>query len=504
MSERVEDMGELAGKAAKGAAWIIAARLVMRSFGFINTIILARLLVPQDFGLVAVAVTAMQLLQGFSDIGISQAVVKFRDAGRDDLDTLFTLGAIRGASVAVLLIAAAPFVAEFYGDTRMAWVFVGVALQPLLLGLINPRFFEFERNLDFSQEFIANATNKFAGVVVSIVIAVAFRSYWAIILGMLTGSAVQLVLSYLMRPGLPRFTLASFKKVIGFSGWLTAVSFVAALNNKLDALVLARVVGQAGAGVYYVGSQLSELPTNELAGPIARAIYPGLSALQDEKDRVRGAFLKGVEALAAFAMPAALGFAFVADDLITLLLGEKWRDAIHVVQVLTPVLGLQTLFLATQFYAMALGRTRLVFYRELAFLLLRLPAFIWASIVFGLEGAVYATGAMGLVHVLLNLTLYARAAGRPFWEPLWTARRSFGAAAAMTIYFLLLRPHLDALALAPAVIQLGADIAAGGVLFVAAHFALWRLENSPPGAERFFLDRVRTTFARGKGARAEA
>src|SRR5690554_6512194 len=130
MNEGEQKTG-LTGRAARGAAFIVGGRFVMRLFGFVNTIVLARLLAPEDFGLVAVGITALQLLEGFSDIGVSQAVVRFRDAGRRDLGTLFTLSALRGAAIALLLAGAAPFAAQFYGDERMAGVFLAVALYPL-------------------------------------------------------------------------------------------------------------------------------------------------------------------------------------------------------------------------------------------------------------------------------------------------------------------------------------------------------------------------------------
>lgn len=504
MSGGKNETGGLARRAALGAAWVAAARFVMRLFGFVNTIILARLLVPEDFGLVAVAVTVMQLLQGLSDIGVSQAVVKFHDADRADLDTLFTLNALRGGFIALVLLAIGPWAAGFYDDPRMLWVFTGVAAYPLMIGLINPRFFEFERNLDFSREFVSSAAQKFVGVAVSVAVAVLFHSYWAIILGLVAGGAVQLVLSYAMRPNVPRATLASLRKVLSFSGWLTGVSFMAALNNKLDAFILARVAGKADTGHYYIGLQLSELPTNELAGPITRAIYPGLAALQKDSLRLRSAFLRSVEALAAIAMPAALGFAFIADDLILLLLGDKWAPTVPVVQILTPVLGLQTLFLTTQFYAMALGRTRLVFLREVMFFLIRFPTFLWASISFGLEGAIYATAGCGLVHVALNMALYSRVAGRPLWEPLWVARRSFVGALVMAVYFLFARPLIGSLDQAPALLQVVADVIAGATLFLAAHFVAWRAEGAPPGAETLALSAAKSAARRlgGGGARA--
>ncbi len=489
-------MSRLKSDVAKGAGWIVAARFAVRMLGAINTIIVARILAPADFGLVAIGVTAMQLLQGFSEVGVGQAVIRFRNAGRDDLNTLFTLSALRGIIVTLLLIAAAPFAANIFDDPRVFWVFLGVALYPLALGFINPRFFEFERDLDFSKDFIVSAGNKLAGVGVSIAIAAIFKSYWAIILGLVTGGFVQLILSYAMRPFRPRFTFASLDKVFAFSGWLAGVSFMAALNNKLDALIVARTLGEDDAGDYYIGLQLADLSTSELASPIARAIYPGFSKLQQKAEAMRAAFLQGVEVMAAIALPAAVGFAFIAQDFTALILGAKWSEAAMVIAIVAPAVGLQTLFAATQYYAMAQDKTKFVFYREAAFFLFRTPIFIWASIEYGLAGAAYACAFTSVVHCGLNLSLYARLSGDSFWRPLWAARRSLFAALAMTLYFTELRPLFSAVAQAPLFVRIGLDIAAGGAVFVAAQTIAWRAAGAPDGVERSVMNFAMRTINR--------
>lgn len=477
----------LAARVARSAGWIVGGRFVMGLFGFLNTIIVARLLAPEDFGIVAIGLTAMQILTNLSDIGVSQAVIRFRDADRSDLDTLFTLSAIRGALIALALFAAAPFAAQFYHDPRVFWVFAGVSLFPLFTGIINPRFYEFERLLDYSKEFIAAVMNKLAGVIVSIAIAVTFKSYWAIILGLATNGLVQLALSYLMRPYRPRFSFASLRKVLGFSGWLTGVGLMSALNNKLDPLVLARAAGVAGAGHYFMGLQLAELPTREFAFPATRAIYPGLAELQGNPARANQAFLKGVEAMSAIAVPAAIGFAFVAADLIPLLLGDKWRAAVPVVEIITPVMGVQMPLLATQYYAMAIGSTRLVFMRELAFFFIRTPVFIWAAVSFGLLGAAWAVAGCGLIHIALNLTLYARTSRDRFWRPVWRARRSICSVAGMVAALAAARAagaFEDAAPLA----NIGAQALLGAGIYVALHALLWRLEKRPDGVERLMIE----------------
>ena len=491
---------DLSGRVAKSAAWIVAARFVMRAFGFVNTIILARLLAPADFGVVAVATAAMQLLNGLSDFGVSQAVIKFREGGRSALDSLFTLSAARGAAIALILFAAAPLAAQFYHDARMFWVFAGVAVYPLLTGLLNPAFYEFERDLELSKEFISSAVNKFVGVFVSIVIAVVFKSYWAIILGLAASGATQLLLSYAMRPYRPKISFDGAGEVFKFSGWLFGVSIVTALNNKLDMFVVARATSPTDTGLYSVGSQTAEMPTSELAQPIARAIFPGLSALQGDLKRVTEAYLKGVEALAAVALPASFGFAFIAPDVVPLLLGAKWDAAIPVVQLLTPMLGFQAIFLATYYYALALGKARLIFFRELLYFVVRFPIFAYVAFRYGLTGAIYAATLLGFLRVALNLVVYRQASGRPFYEPLLRARRSLGASLAMAAYFLLLRPQFEGLDSAQPFARLIADVAAGGLVYLAAHAILWKAAGSPAGAERALLELAFKTVRRAKGA----
>ena len=488
----------LTDRVARGAAWILGAGLAARLLGAVNTIIVARLLVPEDIGIVATAAITMQLLQGISDIGVSQAVVKFRDASRDVLNTLFTLSAVRGLFIGALLLFAAPLAADFYDDQRLYWAFMGVAAYPVLLGLLNPRFYEFERELKFSRDFIVTIATRLVGVGVSLSIAIIFRTYWAIILGMLASAVVQLVLSYMLRPHTPNFTFRSFKKVFGFSGWLAGVSFMAALNNKLDVPILSRLVVAGGTGAYFLGFQISDMVAGQIATPMTRALYPGLSEMQGDPARMRSAVLRGVEALGAFAMPAAFGIAFVASDFAYVVLGEKWGAAVPAISLLAPVIGLQSLFMATQAYAVALGLTRLVFIRELVFFAARTPVFIWAALHHGLAGAIVAAAAMGLFHVALNLALYARASGGQFFEPLHAARRPLGAVAAMAIWFLLVRPQIGFVSEMAPISRLFMDVASGMAIYAAVLAGLWHFEGRPDGVERHisrFAQTLKKRFA---------
>ena len=466
---------------AKGSGWIVGGTYAARLVGLVNTLVVAWYLVPEDFGLFAIGLTFMQLITGFTEVGLSLAVVRFRDATDDDMDTLFTISAMRGALLSLVMLAAAPLAVRIYGDARLGVVFVGLAVVPLLTALINPRFYEFERAGDFSREFVMMVAAKLASVAITIGIAAATRSYAAIIAGVVAAAFAQCALSYVLRPVRPRATLASWRKVFGFTGWITLVAIFAALNNKLDAMLFGRVIGTAAAGQLYVGEQLAELATRDVSVPLARAIFPSLSARQDDPGAVREGFLQGVQALAAVALPLAVGFALVAHLTVPLLFKPAWADAVPVIQIVGPVLGLQTVFAATQGYAMAVGRVWIVALREAAFFAVRLPVVVWALLAHGFVGGLYAVAGMGLVHCVLNALVYARLSGDAAWRPVLTAWRSLVATGAMAgAVWALGRAVGAAFHPAPTLVAL---IGAGGLAYVATHAALWLMAGRPDGVE---------------------
>ena len=171
-----------------------------------------------------------------------------------------------------------------------------------------------------------------------------------------------------------------------------------------------------------------------------------------------------------------------------LLLGQKWSNAAPVIAIIAPITGLQTLFLATQFYAMARDKTKLVFYREFFFFFLRTPAMVWATIEYGLMGAVYACAAMGIIHTILNLTLYTRISDGGFFDPIIAAHRSLCGAAAMSAYFLLLVPQLSGLADAPSILRLAINVSAGIGIYLSTMMLIWQAEGKPSGVERSIID----------------
>lgn len=486
----------LTGRVARGAAWIIGGRLLVRMLGLINTLILARLLAPEDFGLVAIGVTVMQLLQNVTDIGVSRTVVKFRNAGRAHYDTLFTISMIRGVVVSAVLALMAAFAGAFYDDPRVTAVFLAVSIAPIFHALINPKVYEFERDVDFSRQFQLETIEKVAGVAVSVAIALLFRTYWAILAGFVAGAFVRAALSWALRPYTPRISLSAWREIGGFTGWLTGLSFVAALNNKLDVLIFGKFANPADVGAFFVGGSVASLPSGEIAIPMARAIYPGFSELQGDAGALRAAYLKSAEALAFIAMPASFGVAFAAPDLVALLLGAGWERAAVMLKYFAPAAGLSVIFYATNAYALALGRARELFFRETLLFFIRMPIFIAGAYFFGLTGAAVACGLGMLVNAALNAGLYARLSSGLFFEPVWRARRALAGVAAMAIYFLAMRDHIVDVETLPLWLRLAADAIVGAAIYLMTVFSLWRFEGMPNSVENLAINQLNVIVVR--------
>ncbi|MGI9508206.1 MAG: oligosaccharide flippase family protein, partial [Geminicoccaceae bacterium] len=276
---------------ARGAAWMVLMRLVVRGASLINMMILARLLVPEDFGLIAMAAIFVGALEIFSEFSFDVALIKKQSAGRADYDTAWTLSIIRGVAVAVILIAIAQPASALFEEPRLAPVVAALSLSPLLLGFQNIGVVDFRKTLDFKKDFVFMAGAKVVAVVVSIGLAIIWRNYWALVGGMVAGKVWRLGASYAMHPYRPRLSLASWRELFAFTKWLLLHNILMFFRNRADRLVIGKMLGAATLGVYTLAYDLANLATTELMAPIRRALLPGYAKLAGQSERLRAAFV---------------------------------------------------------------------------------------------------------------------------------------------------------------------------------------------------------------------
>ena len=469
-------------RAVAGAGWLYFQRWIERLLEFLSIVLLARILLPEDFGLVAIPSSVVLIVNGLSDFDVEKALIRLREDHRSLYETAWTLSLLRGLVCALLMLG----VAAFLTDSRIAALLQALALSPLMAGLSNPRFVTFERDLDYSKLAIQTLVAKILGVSVTLFLAVYTRSYWALVIGVLVGNLTLLVMGYVLRPYRPRLSLARFRDIFAFSGWMSMTTIVTTISMETDKIIVWRFLGVADAGLYYMTQRIGATPTRELISPLRRVLFPSFSGIVHDRDRLRRAVCESTNVLGSLSLPAAFGFALVANDFVPLALGERWSSIVPLLTVLVPYLGVRATLSMTQPCLMALGETRRLFLVSLLYACVHVPVFVCGTALYGLEGAIWSIVLAGSVYVYMNIWLLNRTLGIATVELLSQLRRPAAATLAMLGLVSLagsLVP-IDLFASDGSWHSLFFKLILGGVAYLAAQYAFWRFEGRPPGIEK--------------------
>jgi PST family polysaccharide transporter len=462
---------------AAGVGWLYSYRWIERVVEFVSIVVLARILAPDDFGLVAIAASIVTIIEGLSAFDVNKALIRSRDDDRALYDTAWTLSVLRGLVAAVIMVV----IASFVSDARISAVLVALAASPVLTGLANPRFVMFERDLVYSKLAVLTLGARFVSFAVTLLLAFLYRSYWALVIGMLAAALVSTVLSYALRPYRPRVTFKRISDIFAFSGWLSLATVVTTLAMETDRIIVGRLLGIADAGLYFMTMRVGVLPTRELISPLQRILFPSFSELAHDRDRLRRVVCESVNVLGSLSLPAGIGFALVADDFVPLVLGPQWLAIIPLLAVLTPYLGVRATLSMTWPCAMALGRVRLLFWVSLVYALIHLPTFITGTAFFGLRGAFWSIVVAGVFYCALNAWLLRATLGIGLGEILVQLGRPLGAAIVMAAAVLAVGAELPLPS--GSWLRLGTRIAVGGAVYLGVLYSLWRLAGRPTGIE---------------------
>lgn len=475
-------MSTIAKRIARGAGWLYGYRWIDRLLDFVSIVVLARLLSPDDFGLVAIAASVAIIVEGLSAFDVNKALIQARDEDRALYDSAWTLSALRG----ILSAACMALVVPFLSDPRLAAILLALSIGPVLNGFANPRFVLYERDLVYSKLAMLTLGAKVVSFAVTLVIAILYHSYWALVFGLLAGGLTSLILTYALRPYRPAVSFARFSDIFAFSGWLSLASIATTLSMETDKIIVGRLLGVGDTGLYYMTQKVGVLPTRELAAPLQRILFPSFSELVGDDSRFRRVVCESINVLASLSLPAGFGFALVANDFVPLALGDQWTSIVPLLKILVPYLGLRAILSMTLPCVMALGRTRLLFWVSFGYAFIHLPAFITGTALYGLTGAITSIVIAGVLYSYLNAWMLRRTLGISLSEILSQLQRPLLAATLMVLSILALNAMqpLDLFSENGSWVSLLTKLVAGGFVYCAVLYGVWRLQGRPAGFER--------------------
>ena len=485
----------LGSKIAFGAIWMVGMRLFIRSIGLISTLVLVRLLEPSDFGLVAIVTAIIAAIETMKAFGLEIALIQNQASGRDEYNTVWTMEVLLALLTSSCIALIAVPASAWYDEPRIEPLFYILAVTNFLFGFRNVGIVDFRKKLHFARDFQYNVSIKLVGFIVTIVSAWYLRSYWALVIGIVTTKICGLILSYAMHDFRPRFTLIAFRKLFRFSKWLLVnnLSIVARLRGP-DFLV-GKFAGAAGLGYYSIGYEIANMPTTELIAPINRALLPGFAKIADDLLRARAAFIRAASVIAIFSMPIAFGLASVAELLGSVVLGQKWLPAVPLIKMLA-IAGVVTSVASPITSAIiALGRPAWVSIASVvnACILLPLVAYMAST-----EGAIGAAKAVMLTALLflpvyfILATVLLKLSARDLVTILMRP------AAAALLMYMVVRQCLTITSIDALNLLLAASI--GAITYLCTLGLLWVvMPKRSASGEAFILDRLKPLWIRFSG-----
>ena len=478
-----------------GAATLLASSLFRQGLGLLTLGITARLLSPEDFGVAAYFLIAAALLEMLQR-QITVVLIRLDQVTQEHLETTFTFQIIFGVIIAALFFISRPLVA-LIGIPELVQLAPALSALALIVALRSPRVILFERKLRFGYAAFEETISRIVYSAVVITLAWIWRDFWAIVIANFCALTVRSIWTFTIAPMSPRLSLARWRDGLTFSAWSSGAQLAQFFSKNIPQLVIGATLGLADGGIFRLGNRLSNLVTTQLFAPMQRVLYPGLADLSRTSDRRDEAFNQLNELLIAVVLPIAVGMALVADHIILVVLGYKWKAAAQVIWVLAPLKALETLQDNVRAASYVEGSTKLLFVRNVI-LFCVVSLLMWVGVQFGFSGALAAAGAASIAALFMTLWIAKRYGTRTFFGPLLVAWRSFIACAVMTVTIIIIRKGFGTYDEAGwafksiedvprLLVVFSTEVIAGVVVYIATHLLLWVFARRPDGFESFLL-----------------
>lgn len=480
-----------------GALWMIALRWSIRLTGLVSTLILARLLLPRDFGIVAMAQIVVTTLEIFNQTGQKLVLIRLENPTKDHYDSAWTISFLIGLAVAAAILAVSPFAELYFHEPKVAPVMQCLALRAVLGGVENIGTINFRRDLKYNNFFTYNVLPKLISFVVTILLALVLRNYWALVVGMLTNQTTLIVLSYVMHPHRPRFTFSKVREIWSFSIWTFFRTVGYYFNTQIDQIAVGGFGGSSLMGKYAVATDVSQSPGREINEPMVAVLYPVMSRLQNDLPELRSVYLNTLGWTAFICASTGVGVALVAPEMQHLVLGDKWNGIAPLMAWLA--IGGAITGLSSGAYSLFdalnlpwLG-ARLIWFRLIILAGIIVPVAFWTRSVIDIAMCRAIGEALFLPGLFQTLHRVAKISFRQYVETLY---RPLGSAAAMAIAVLLLNFSLPL----SGTVKLAVDIGVGAVSFVGCALLLWNIAGRPRAPETAVFSALARTLRQFAGS----
>ncbi len=341
-------MSELGKKVTNGLKWSVIERTSLQFLQIILGIILARLLVPEDFGLMAMLAIFLVVATSITDSGLSAALVQKKNLSEHDTSTIFYFNILVGTIFTIVIILVAPYVSEFYEEPRLTLLLRVLSLNIIFTSLNNVQIWLLNKALDFKIQFLSKLASSTISGFTAIVFALLGYGVWSLVAHSILNTLLNTAFIWKFSAWRPTrsFSLNSLRELFSFGFNLLLCGQLNAICNELYYAVIGKLFSVHQLGFFSRARQTSDIPIGVINSFIYRITFPAFSMIQDDRMRLKLALRKSVASISFVNFPTMIGLAMVAQPTITILLGNQWDETAPLLQlfcfagILLPVNGL--------------------------------------------------------------------------------------------------------------------------------------------------------------------
>lgn len=338
--------------------------------GLVSTLILARILTPEDFGLVAIATLAYGLIEVVSVTGSEQYVITSKDVSKDTLDTAFTYNIFLKTLIAIVFFIISPFLAAFFNDERLIPVFMVLAVMLLISGATNPQVYLLKKNQNYGKLVKNVIIVKFIATAAAIITAIITRSYWALIVGQFIAYTGPVIGSYIIAPYTPRLNFKNLKKQFNFSGWLLPSSVFGYFRSQIDMIFVSKIFDATSVGAYHVMKYLTFIPSQHLVTPMTEPLLAQLSNIKDNKTYFIQMFNVSLLLTLFISVPICQLLFSNSEFVINFVLGEKWVQYANLLEIFSIATLMLAVYNQSNNCFLIYKKTKLIFIFEISFFII--------------------------------------------------------------------------------------------------------------------------------------
>ena len=403
-------------KTVHGIKWNYISTIITAILQVAYTAVMARLLEPAAFGLIAMATVILRFGSYFAQMGIERAVIQKKEINQADIRSSFTLSVLLGIIFFLLLWFLAPLALYVFNNVKVVIIVKVMALSFFITGFSTTSLGLLKRNLNFRSIAVIEITSYVLGYLgIGITMAILGFGVWSLVFAALSQAFFSAVIAYvLVRHSLKfTFNFEHYKPLFSFGSKVTIISFFEFIGGSLDTLLIGRFLGASLLGIYNRASTIINLPLQNLNTSITKVLFPSFSKIQEDKSKLKEVFLSSLSVSSFFLIPLCVWFSVSAKEIVLVILGDKWKEAIDALRILALVTPfyLMANYMGVLFEAVAYLKIKLIF--QVSFVIL-LSIVLFITVPYGLiyaatgllgSAIIYHSGYVYLTKKLLSLKL---------------------------------------------------------------------------------------------------